>query len=216
MGVYISMQEVLRYLGYGRGCGDGTVVEMANQIIDELAEIAEPKSTYQIVGIEHGEEDMLQIGSFSVQSRNLSKNLKGCGEAVLFAATLGPKVDMQLKRYSSLSMSRAVVLQAASAAMIEQYCDNYQIELELKLNEEGKYMRPRFSPGYGDFSLEHQKDIFAALDLPRKIGLTLTDTLIMAPSKSVTAVIGVSTTEEDCILQGCEACNKKDCEYRRD
>lgn len=54
------------------------------------------------------------------------------------------------------------------------------------------YTRPRFSPGYGDLPINMQKDIFAALDCPRKIGLSLNESLLMSPSKSVTAIIGVS------------------------
>ncbi|MEI3181645.1 MAG: hypothetical protein V8S93_14055 [Lachnospiraceae bacterium] len=37
----------------------------------------------------------------------------------------------------------------------------------------------------------------------------------MMPSKSVTAVIGVSRTPAACTIEGCEACGKKDCAFRR-
>ena len=49
----------------------------------------------------------------------------------------------------------------------------------------------RFSPGYGDLPLDVQRPLFAALDVPRKIGVSLTDSLLMAPSKSVSAIIGI-------------------------
>lgn len=76
-------------------------------------------------------------------------------------------------------------------------------------------MRPRFSPGYGDFPLECQQGIAAALELSKRIGVMLTDRLMMTPSKSVTAVMGLSQRPQICRVQGCEACGKKDCGYRR-
>ena len=82
--------------------------------------------------------------------------------------------------------------------------------------KEGYYLRPRFSPGYGDFSIEHQYYITRMIDSAKTIGLTITDSLMMTPTKSVTAVIGLSTSEENCHRQGCEACSKKDCIYRSD
>ena len=124
-------------------------------------------------------------------------------------------VDILLHRYGRLKMSRAVVLQAASAAMLETYCDWKNEALRQEYQEMGWYMRPRFSPGYGDFPLECQKEIGAALEMSKRIGVTLTDSLLMAPSKSVTAVMGLSRKPRICSVQGCEACGKEDCAYRR-
>ena len=114
-----------------------------------------------------------------------------------------------------IQMSKAVVMQAASVAMLETFCDEQNQKLKEEYEEKGWYLRPRFSPGYGDFSLECQRQIAPALELNKRIGVTLTDSLLMAPSKSVTAVIGVSRLPRNCTVQGCEACAKRDCAYRR-
>ena len=53
------------------------------------------------------------------------------------------------------------------------------------------------------------------LDTAKKIGLTMTESYMLTPTKSVTAVIGISDTQEKCHIKGCEACGKKDCIYRR-
>ena len=70
-----------------------------------------------------------------------------------------------------------------------------------------------------EFELAHlginTPDPQAALELGKRIGVTLTDSLLMAPSKSVTAVMGLSRKPRMCSIQGCEACGKKDCAYRR-
>jgi hypothetical protein len=119
-------------------------------------------------------------------------------------------------------MSQGVLMDAAAAAVIESYCDGCQLELEKELNREYKTLRPRFSPGYGDFDIAHQRDFIRLMDLPRTIGVTPTDGGMLSPSKSVTAVMGIGRfvkhldkEPERCTLQGCEACRKKDCIYRR-
>ena len=69
---------------------------------------------------------------------------------------------------------------------------------------------------YGDLPLEMQKDIFNVLDCSKRIGLTLNESLLMSPSKSVTAIIGIS--KDKCGRKHeaeCKICNKKDCLYRR-
>ena len=60
--------------------------------------------------------------------------------------------DYLIQRYSRLQMSRAVILQAAAAAMIEEYCDRVCRELKAAYEAKGLYLRPRFSPGYWGFS----------------------------------------------------------------
>ena len=101
----------------------------------------------------------------------------------------------------------------ADLVVIETMGDSYELKAAV-LAAKGRGLRPRFSPGYGDFSIEHQRDIARVLDTARRIGLTVTDSLMLAPMKSVTAVIGVAETE-GCTEAGCGNCGKKDCEFRR-
>ena len=90
-----------------------------------------------------------------------------------------------------VSPSMAVCLQALGAERIEALCDQFCADMARKQGSTGKSLRPRFSPGYGDFPLEAQKDIFTVLGCDRRIGLTLNNSLIMSPTKSVTAIIGI-------------------------
>ena len=113
-------------------------------------------------------------------------------------------------------MSKAVVLQACAAAMIEDYCDECQKKIADELLERGLYLRPRFSPGYGDFDINNQEKFVNILESSKKIGLSLTNSFILVPTKSVTAVMGITENEEKCHIKGCEVCTKKDCLFRRD
>ena len=76
---------------------------------------------------------------------------------------------------------------------------------------ENKSIRPRFSAGYGDLDVSFQKEIFGVLDCHKKIGLTLNDSMLMSPTKSVTAIVGIGPERKH--QSKCENCNVKDCEY---
>lgn len=190
-----NRSETLRYLGYKCEEVDNNTLELMEECEELLKKSANPKSTYKVFDLNRIDDDTLDMEVLKIKSKALCKNLRGCEKVILFAATLGPRVDILLQKYSKLSASRTVVLQASAASMIEVYMDSMEDEIKEKAKKEGLFLRPRFSPGYADLSLEYQRDIFKILDLPRRIGATLMDNLIMAPSKTVTAFIGLS--EED-------------------
>ena len=150
------------------------------------------------------------------ESEQLARNLRSCDQVILFAATLGSAADTVIRRASLLDMSRSVVMQATAAAMIEAYCNEVQAEIREEMRSRGLYLRPRFSPGYGDCPLSLQRDITRMLDTPKQIGLTTTEDNLLVPMKSVTAFIGLSENELSCHKQGCESCTKTDCAFRLD
>ena len=189
------IKEAVRYLGYGRNAADERTLALIEDALTEDGRII--------------------IGNMEIRSTSLGRNLKGCTKAVLFGATLGAGVDRLIRRVSLTDMARAVILQACAAALLEEYCDEEQLKIGAELEKEGLYLRPRFSPGYGDFDIRYQEPLMRMLDCAKTIGLTMTDSCMMTPTKSVTALIGASPVKERCPVQGCEACGKKDCEYRR-
>ena len=208
-------KEAIRYLGYGKSSIDEKTYVLIQECFEELERISVPKCVYQILELSFSQEDELQICNLHIKSKNLYKNLRGCEQVVLFGTTLGSVVDRQLHTYEITDMAKAVVMQACAAAMLEEYCDKVQNEIAMELSAEHLYLRPRFSPGYGDLSILHQREILDMLDAPKRIGLTMTDAYMLVPTKSVTAIIGVSNTKEPCHQKGCEECTKEDCLYRR-
>lgn len=208
-------KETIRYLGYGKHAVDEQTFALIEESFRELDEVARRRIIYRFFDIIPENDDSLYIGKLHIISKNLRKNLKNCRQAVLLGATLGTSVDQLMRRYQITDMTKAVVMQAAAAAMLEEYLDDCQNGLKKELEAEGKGLRPRFSPGYGDFDISHQQMILRMLDADKTIGLTMTESYMLTPTKSVTAVIGVSENGESCEPAGCEACEKKDCLYRR-
>jgi hypothetical protein len=155
------------------------------------------------------------LGGMTVHSQNLTRHLEGCRRAVLLAATLGTEADALIRRFSVQDMEKAVIAQAVCAAMIEAYCDEIEGELAQEPEFDGLCPTARFSPGYGDFDIVHQKDILNMLN-SRRIGLTLTEGYMLIPSKSVTAIIGFA--REKCAAQDmekCERCADTQCRFRK-
>ena len=125
---------------------------------------------------------------FSVSSHDLAKNLKDCDRVLLFAATVGVGIDRLIAKYSRLSPARAVMLDAVGSERIETLCDAFCEDMTGLHNV---VLAPRFSPGYGDLPLDVQRSVISVLNAPKSIGLSLTDSLLLTPSKSVTAFAGI-------------------------
>ena len=136
------------------------------------------------------EGDTLDLGFARTESQSLGKALRGCDAVFLFAVTIGLEMDRLIARYKRVSPVYTLLLQAIGAERVESACDALEEKLRGSLAP-GESLRPRFSPGYGDLPLALQKDVFQALDCERRLGLTLTDSLLMVPSKSVTAIVGI-------------------------
>jgi hypothetical protein len=184
----ISKREILRYMG----CKESSPEIEA--LIDRALDMCLEKLSYKVCYAEFDidiDSPVCDLGFAKIKSRDLSKCLSGCNKAILFGATVGLYLDRLILRHGKSEPSLSVCLQAIGAERIEALCDAFCQELNDKYAIEGKTLRPRFSAGYGDLPLELQKEIFTALGCEKLIGLTLNDSLIMSPTKSVTAIIGI-------------------------
>lgn len=178
-------KEILRYAGCKEA--NNEIVELVRSCINEIKDKLTYKVCYGQLGVKIC-DDICDFGAFTLQSKNLAFNLNGCESVILFAATVGALIDRLIARYGRISPSKALIFQAIGAERIEALCDAFCADISKEYNIR---TRPRFSPGYGDLPLTSQKDIFAVLSSEKLIGLTLNDSLLMSPSKSVTAIVGL-------------------------
>ncbi len=135
----------------------------------------------------------LDLGFAKTDSRDLRQHLEGCDEILLFACTAGAETDRRIARAKLLSPARGLLMHAIGAQQVEGGCDRLCARLAQQFPD--RQLTDRFSPGYGDLTLEMQRDVIEALDCGRTVGITLTDSLLMTPSKSVTAIIGMKVRE---------------------
>ena len=178
-------KEILRY----SDCKDLSpeIEKLLNECIEEIKSKLSYKVCYCVLPVKATEKS-IDFDAFRVNSEKLSLNLKNCERVIVFGATLGTEIDRLIMKHGKLSPTKALFFQSIGATQIEVLCDKFleDIKKDLKVN-----LKPRFSPGFGDLELTTQKDIFKVLDCSKKIGLTLNDSLLMSPTKSVTAFVGI-------------------------
>ena len=209
----VPEREILRYAGVKGEWSEDGFPKRLKKVKEEVLSSVSPRACYLVQKV-HVSGSNVDFGSFQTESSALSKSLAGCDKVLLFGATVGAGADRILLKYSRIEPSSALLAQATATAAVERWCDVVLERVKFKLAEEGMFLRPRFSPGYGDFSIGCQKALCRLLDTPKHIGVTLTDALMMTPTKSVTAVAGISSKNENCVVSGCETCEKqKECLY---
>ncbi|MCR5347492.1 MAG: methionine synthase [Fretibacterium sp.] len=155
----------------------------------------------------------IRIAGAEFKSRNLAKLMTRSQECCLMAVTLGPEVDRQILLAQKRGMMEGLMLDACASVRADVLCDEAQSEIAGSLRP-GEHLTMRFSPGYGDAPLSVSEDIISLLDATRRIGLSMTRSLMMTPVKSITALLGI-TEQEEKSAGGCALCSNRDtCPYR--
>lgn len=185
-----SKEEIFRY-----ACCRNAESEIST-LVESCINEAKDKLTYKVCYREFNvtvNGDLCDFDVFQIHSSDLAVNLKGANRAVVFAATVGVEIDRLIAKYSRISPSKAFMLGALGAERAEALCDAFCKDIS---SDSKVTVKPRFSPGYGDLPLEAQRQIFAVLCPEKTIGLSLNDSLLMSPSKSVTAIVGICDVNE--------------------
>ena len=112
----------------------------------------------------------------------------GESDVVFLCGTIGAEFDAWQRRLSVLSAADALLSQQIGLAAVEKVMDELEERSRKEVEVEGRKLKPRRSPGYGDLPLSLSRTILDELDAPRKIGVSITDSNLLVPSKSVTAI----------------------------
>ena len=210
----ISKSEAARYMGV-KGEPDQAVTELLDRAERLVREKVRPKYVYLETDVSFTDGGVV-LGAMSepLTGEDIRRHLKGCTRAVMLAATLSQEADKLIRQAAVTNMAESLAIDCICSAAIEQVCD--RAEEEIFSQHPAPYRTWRFSAGYGDLPITLQRGFILALNAQRRIGLTVTDSSLLIPSKSVTAIIGVSDTPVKRGGKGCAICSMKDnCEYRR-
>lgn len=201
----LNRNEAVRYLG-GAGISlNYRMDRLMDECEKEILEKANPKFLYTEIDLPNEE---------FMQGKDIENHLSGCCKAIVMCATLGVEIDKLIRISQIADMAKAVVIDSFASVAIEQVCSKADELIAEKYPD--CYMTFRFSPGYGDYPIGLQQKILTLLDAPRKIGLTTNESCLLIPSKSVTAVMGLSDSPIERRKRGCAVCNMRDkCKYRR-
>ncbi len=216
--------EVLRYLGHR---GQELTDELDARIdaaISRCAELARPRACLDSFDVAERTRTadgvpriVLEGCALTLDGESIAAHLEQAQAVGIMAVTLGAEIDRELRRLSMTDPLGQLIFDAAATATIECMADEAEIDLANMALKRGLFTTARFSPGYGDLPLECQSTLLAVLETERYLGLTLMPSLLMVPTKSVTAIVGFVERLYADVQLGCSACNlREDCYASKD
>ena len=216
--ISIDREEVLRYLEYKGQDIDNNLIEIIEECRNITKDRINPRYTFRVYSIKQKYKGIIELEGTNLilESNDLYEILKDCNECILMAATLGINIEKDIKKYSCTELTKGIIIDSCATTAIEEVCDRVQNEIENNILKNGQYLTFRYSSGYGDLSIEKNTEILTILNGQKEIGLTITNSGIMIPRKSVIAIIGITdkTVEED--KTSCSTCkNKSKCKFKK-
>ena len=192
--IYPAMPEpddraILRYAGM-RGDAAGEILELLGDVKDELLPAIKAVALFRVYPL-FTSGDELDLGFAKVTSRSLSNHLRGCTSVCVLLCTVGIAVDRYISKYERISPSKAHMASAVGTERVEASADSFSEFLRFEAGKRSLVTTPRFSPGYGDLPLSLEKDILGCLNAHKYAGVALTDAMLMSPTKTVSALIGL-------------------------
>jgi hypothetical protein len=217
----LNLGDVFQFLGT-KGRSKPRSYALKNKVriwIQRAKDLLTPRLLYDVYKIDHISKGGVALeDDCRLKSPKLSKTLRPCEEVVCFVATIGSRIEQEIKKlFQQNRLSDAYVLDAVGSAAVESLADQFQETIEDAVNEQDKRVTLRFSPGYCDWPVNQQKELFKLID-SAPTDVTLNDACLMTPRKSISGVFGIYREGEDCKTPytPCSDCPKVDCPERRE
>lgn len=217
----IDRDEVLRYLEYKGQNISKSLIDIIDESRDITKQRINPRYMLRVYSLNYTSENSkeIKIGDTNIylKSSDLYNLLQNCEECIIIAATLGIEIEKEIRKCSYGNLTRGIIIDACATTAIEEICDLIQDKTKEDLLKIGKYITMRYSPGYGDLPISKNKDIINLLNANREIGLTINQSGIMIPRKSVIGIIGIANSSIEGNKVKCTNCrNNKVCRYKRE
>lgn len=211
----VNIDEALRYMGYRDDINIDNITPILKECEKNLLNEANYRYCYKFFELEK-KDNYIKLANTELilRGNSIYNHLEDCDRAILMACTLSDKADKLINRLNITDMSSALITDSMASALIEQLCN--EVENIIRKELDIKYMTWRFSPGYGDLPIDIQKNFIKTINADKQIGLTVTESNILIPRKSVTAIIGISDSPIPQKKRGCAICNmNKTCQFRK-
>lgn len=211
----LDKNEALRYMGHRGEDIDEQLDKLITKCEKEVLSCVKPRFVYKVCDISREEKGILvKDTNLFLTGNSIKKHLDGCDKAVLMAVTISADADRLIRIAQIRDMAEAVAIDSLCSVAVEQACD--RAELIIKEENPGYYQTFRFGLGYGDLPISLQGQFLHVLNAPKQIGLNVSSTDMLTPTKSVTAVIGLSKNTIPQRARGCQTCSmNKKCQFRQ-
>jgi hypothetical protein len=201
--IRINRREILRLLGAGERTDD--LAETTRRMVERAEELGReliaPQGVYRII---------------EAPETNRLGPLRGEQRAGLGICTIGPALEEKVRELMSTGQEpEGYILDAVGSVAAEAVADAVNARICHWAEAHDWQAAPRFSPGYGDWSLEEQREIFTLLP-SGEVGMSLNPSCMMIPRKSVSfAVRFVPLDAEADLSHPCERCGLENCPFRK-
>ena len=217
----IDTVETKRYAGLRKDINfdEKKIVEAC----EEAQILIDVQGNWEIYNYDYKNQTILSEIPVIIEGKSIGNHLNNCDKVICMAITIGENIEKEItKKFQKGEYTSSILLDAAATTAVEQAADTMEKAIGQNPLIRGYSMRWRFSPGYGDWSLSQQKELFR-LSNAEIIGIRLSTSMMMIPRKSVTAIIGLSNSLvdnktkkiEDRKKFSCENCNSVNCPNRK-
>jgi hypothetical protein len=208
MSISLNADEVLRGQGIDPGRARRGLIAPAEGIIDELSDLLDPAAVYDVLSVEDFHHKTIELeGGASFEGPLAARALAGAKKVALAVCTIGPALEQRTKELFADDPVRAMALDGAGIAALRKISDVIIADVREMAEKHGWGSGMRAQPGQEGWSIRQQRVIFEHLPTD-EIGVTLTDSCLMIPRKSVSFVIGMGPDmRPDAVA--CDFCSKR-------
>lgn len=200
----ISLADVYEQMGYRNAEPDEATQRETLAVIGEVQGWLRPRFCYQVVS-QQPDFDMGRI---------ILRQLHGAEAYVLFICTSGMEFEAYQQRLKDAGdMVRIFIADALGSVIAEKTADRMEEHLQESIDKLGWQHTNRFSPGYCGWHVSQQQRLFPLFQ-GHTCGVTLTDSSLMVPIKSVSGIVGIGK-EVRRLDYSCGLCDFKQCYKRR-
>jgi len=211
--IVLTKDQIKKTMGYSNEIPD--VIDTAiDKCLKLIPEISEAKLTYKIFNDIIISHDSFKINTTDFNcNKNIAVYIKKSSLLLLLTATIGKKIDEHIEKYNNeKEMLLSFTLDTCGSELIENLADYFQNILSALYLNKGLKITNRYSPGYCGWDIIEQKKLFSLLSAS-DTGIVLTESCIMKPVKSISAVIGIGEDVKKSAY-ACQTCTQENC-YKR-
>ena len=173
--------------------------EMVARGIDQCRAVLEPRYRYRVctmAGVEPGAVCVCLEDGVCFEGPGLGKVLEKARYAAFFVLTLGDKLDAEIARRAQDDFTTSYILDGVASTFAQGVLEVAEYELAEAAQTLGCALTHRFAPGYHNWDLRQQKQLFALLKA-HEIGVKLSESCFMLPQKSLSGVYGFEGGREE-------------------
>lgn len=217
MNIKVNANDIMMALGYKDTSANEFVLEQAEVAAQKANELSNPRKIFKKVKINKIEKQSVKLETGEVFScESLAQEVKGCTHLIIAIVTIGHKMDEAIRAaFKAEDPLLAMMLDAAGSKAVS-YFANHMWKKFIESLGDGYGITKGFTPGSLDFPIDQQAEVFKILDAS-KIDVSLNDSKLMTPAKSISVVYGTGKDiQNSCVAHSCSGCPKEDCMMRDD